>query len=327
MIGFDRDPAALARPRAAGAIDEIAPDLAALAERCRDRRARAAGRCRRRGAEPARPHSRSRQLVFDVASVKVPVVAAAPAGSRASSASHPLAGREIGGFARRRRGAVRGPHVGRNARAAIPRRSAPLDELIVALGARPLELDAAATRPARRDRRSHLPQLLSVALGARLAAAATPTAAVPTICAGRGCTRCCGSRIPPPPLWATDRAGKRAVRWRPSCDRRGRALETLAGRARPGRGRRPDVVLRTSRPRRRRARTSRPAAARSLPYAVPRGMTVAQRLLPLDLLPSVLVAGVSSASRPAQSGRRSSQPKLVTTQGPTMRRCRRTRHA
>jgi prephenate dehydrogenase len=111
-----------------------------------------------------------------VASVKGPVVAAAGTRLQRFVASHPLAGREVGGFA----AADAGLFAGRTwvvdpAAAAEPR--AALAALIAELGARVVEL-----APADHDRlvavTSHLPQALAVVLGARLGAvgAADPRA-------------------------------------------------------------------------------------------------------------------------------------------------------
>jgi prephenate dehydrogenase len=164
VIGFDHDPGALAAARAAGAIDDVAPDLETLAGNCEivglalpvDATVAALA------STPALARPR---LVFDVASVKRPVAAA---GERFPCfvPSHPLAGREVGGF-----GAADGAlFEGRRwvvAPGRDPAARAALGELIAMLGARVVELD-----PAEHDRlvaaTSHLPQLLSIVLGARL---------------------------------------------------------------------------------------------------------------------------------------------------------------
>lgn len=178
VIGYDRDPAALAAARTAGALDATAPDLAALAARCTvlaialpvDATVEALTALR----EQAGP-----ELVFDVASVKVPVVAAA-AGLPHFVASHPLAGRERGGFA------AADAHLFEGRTWAVvpaPDRAAQtrLEELIAGLGARVLTLDAGD-----HDRlvavSSHLPQLVSVALGAQLAEAGDADPRVYDLC-------------------------------------------------------------------------------------------------------------------------------------------------
>jgi prephenate dehydrogenase len=222
VVGFDRDAAALAAARAAGAIDEIAPTLAALAERCAVV-ALALPVDAVVGALEATDALAHPQLVFDVASVKVPIVAAARRFPRFVGA-HPLAGREIGGFA----GADPELFVRRTwvvTPGGVPAARALLDELIAVLGARPVELDAdthdrivAAT--------SHLPQLLSVVLGARLAdvAAGDPRA---YDLAGPGIASMLRLAHSPAPLWAMiarANAGPVAGELRAAA----RALETLA---------------------------------------------------------------------------------------------------
>jgi prephenate dehydrogenase len=166
VIGYDRDPEALRAATAAGAIDATAPDVATLAERCTvvaialpvdvtiDVLATT--------PQLARP-----ELVFDVASVKLPVVAAARELAH-FVASHPLAGRETGGF-----GAAAAELFDGCTWAIVPARDAAtqtrLEAFVTALGARPLVL-AAADHDRLVAISSHLPQLLSVALGAHLAA-------------------------------------------------------------------------------------------------------------------------------------------------------------
>ncbi len=166
VIGYDHDPGALQAALAAGALDATAPDLAALAERCAvvaialpvDVTARVLA---------ATPELAGPELVFDVASVKLPIVAAG-AGLPRFVASHPLAGRELGGFG----AADPALFEGRTwviVPAREPAAQARLEQFVAALGARALALTAAD-----HDRlvavSSHLPQLLSVALGAQLAA-------------------------------------------------------------------------------------------------------------------------------------------------------------
>lgn len=165
VVGYDRDPAALAAARAAGAIDETAADLAALAERATIV-ALALPVDAVVDALTSVDAFAGPQLVFDVASVKAPVAAA---GGRLSRfiGSHPLAGREIGGFAAADP-ALFASRTWVVAPGGDPAARRLLDELIAMLGARIVELD-----PATHDRlvaaTSHLPQVLSVLLGGRLA--------------------------------------------------------------------------------------------------------------------------------------------------------------
>jgi prephenate dehydrogenase len=178
VIGFDRDPAALAAATAAHAIDGTAPDLATLAARCTVV-ALALPVDATLAALAATPALSGPELVFDVASVKAPIVRAA-AGIERFVASHPLAGRERGGFA-----AADATLFDGCTWALAPARDAVaqarLETLIVALGARPLVVSAED-----HDRlvaiSSHLPQMLSVALGARLAAAGETDPRVYDLC-------------------------------------------------------------------------------------------------------------------------------------------------
>ncbi len=222
VIGFDRDPAALEAARAAGAIDETVPDLAALAERAQivalalpvDAVVSALDAT----AALAQP-----QLVFDVASVKVPIAAADRRFPRFVG-SHPLAGREVGGFA----AADAALFAGRTwvvTPGGEPAARALLDELIALFGARRIELEAAA-----HDRvvaaTSHLPQLLSVVLGARLADAAAGDPRAYDL-AGPGITSMLRLARSPAPLWASisrANAGPLAAELRAAAG----ALETLA---------------------------------------------------------------------------------------------------
>jgi prephenate dehydrogenase len=165
VIGFDRDPAALAAARAAGGVDETVSGLAELAERSAivalALPVDAVVDALTSVDALARP-----ELVFDVASVKVPVASAARRFPRFVG-SHPLAGREIGGFA----AADAALFVERTwvvTPGGDPAARALLAELIAHFGARPVELDA-ATHDRLVAATSHLPQLLSVLLGERLA--------------------------------------------------------------------------------------------------------------------------------------------------------------
>ena len=165
VIGYDRDPDALRAALAAGALDATAPDLAALAERCAIV-AIALPVDVTIDVLATTPELAEPELVFDVASVKLPIVAAA-GGLPRFVASHPLAGRELGGFAAADAALFEG-----RTWAIVPAREPAvggrLEQLVAALGARALMLSAAD-----HDRlvaiSSHLPQLLSVALGAQLA--------------------------------------------------------------------------------------------------------------------------------------------------------------
>jgi prephenate dehydrogenase len=178
VIGFDHDPGALRAATAAGALDATAPDLTALAERSTIV-AIALPVEVTLAVLAATPALNAPELVFDVASVKAPVVHAAQ-GIERFVASHPLAGRERGGF-----GAADAALFEGRTWALAPARNAAaqarLERLIVELGARPLVVAAGE-----HDRlvaiSSHLPQVLSVALGARLAAAGDADARVYDLC-------------------------------------------------------------------------------------------------------------------------------------------------
>ena len=167
VIGYDGDPDALRAATAAGVLAGTAPDLRALAERCAVV-AIALPVDATIEALSSTPALAAPELVFDVASVKVPVVTAA-IGLPRFVASHPLAGRETGGFAASDATLFEG-RTWAVVPALDPAVQARLEQLIVSLGARPLVLTAAD-----HDRlvaiSSHLPQVLSVLLGAQLAAA------------------------------------------------------------------------------------------------------------------------------------------------------------
>lgn len=178
VIGYDRDADALQAALAAGALDATVPDLAALAARA-PVIAIALPVDATVAALASTPALAQAELVFDVASVKTPVVAAA-AGLPHFVASHPLAGRERGGFAAADATLFEG-----RTWAVVPARDPAaqlrLEELVVALGARVLTVPAAD-----HDRlvavSSHLPQLVSVALGAELAAAGDADPRVYELC-------------------------------------------------------------------------------------------------------------------------------------------------
>ncbi len=198
VIGSDADAATLAAARAAGALDDVATGIGDLAERCEavvlalpiDATVAAL----RDVAALERP-----ALVFDVASVKAPVAAA---GAHLANfvPSHPLAGRERGGFAAAdaalfaNRTWVVDP-------AAAPAARERLGRLIAQLGARVVELG-----PVDHDRlvalTSHVPQALAVALGAQLAAAAARDPRAYAVC-GPGMASMLRLARSPAELWAT----------------------------------------------------------------------------------------------------------------------------
>ncbi|HEY5350216.1 MAG TPA: prephenate dehydrogenase/arogenate dehydrogenase family protein [Candidatus Lustribacter sp.] len=178
VVGYDRDPGALRAAVAAGALDATAPDLATLAERC-NVVAIALPVDVTIDVLATTPQLDRAELVFDVASVKLPIVEAAR--ERAHFvASHPLAGRETGGF-----GAADPALFEGCTWAVTPARDAAaqarLEAFVTALGARPLAIGAEE-----HDRlvavSSHLPQLLSVALGAHLAATGDADGRVYELC-------------------------------------------------------------------------------------------------------------------------------------------------
>lgn len=165
VIGFDRDADALRAATAAGALDGTAPDLAALAAQC-DVVAIALPVDVTIDVLRTTPALADAALVFDVASVKAPIVAAA-AGLPHFVASHPLAGRETGGFGAADATLFDGC-TWAIAPAADAAAQARLEAIVIALGARPL-LVAAAEHDRLVAVSSHLPQVVSVILGAYLA--------------------------------------------------------------------------------------------------------------------------------------------------------------
>jgi prephenate dehydrogenase len=177
VSGFDCDPAAVDAALAAGAIDERAAGLEELAGQCTVLALALpipATIDALRNPALARP-----ELVFDVASVKAPIAAA---GSRLPRfvPSHPLAGRESGGF-----GAADATlFAGRRwvlAAESDPALRERLAAFVTALGAQPLTL-ASADHDRLVALTSHLPQLLSVVLGARLAAAGADDPRAYSVC-------------------------------------------------------------------------------------------------------------------------------------------------
>jgi prephenate dehydrogenase len=178
VIGFDRDPETLRAAVAAGALDDTVPDVTALAGRCRIV-AIALPVDVTIDVLAATPALNGPDLVFDVASVKAPVVQAAR-GLERFVGSHPLAGREKGGFGAADATLFEG-RTWAIAPARDPGAQGLLEELVANLGAHPLVVPAAE-----HDRlvavTSHLPQLLSVALAAHLAAAGDADPRVYDLC-------------------------------------------------------------------------------------------------------------------------------------------------
>ncbi len=178
VIGFDQDAATLARAHARGALDAIVPDLVSLARGCDTLvvalpvdAAVAALRALEGVAGP--------RLILDVASVKVALLAAA-ASLPNYIGTHPMAGREHGGI-----DAADAALFEHATWAHSPHPGADLVDatraFIAAMGATPLQIE-----PAEHDAivalTSHLPQALSVALGAELAAAAADDPRVLELC-------------------------------------------------------------------------------------------------------------------------------------------------
>jgi len=178
VIGFDRDAETLSRALARGVIDASAPDLESLAGECETLIVAlpvdATGAALERLAGRSGP-----ALVIDVASVKLPLVLR---GARVANylGTHPMAGREQGGIDAADAGLFENatwaymPH--HDAELILRTRS-----FIAAMGALPLEID-----PVRHDAivalTSHLPQALSVVLGAALAVAADHDRRVMDLC-------------------------------------------------------------------------------------------------------------------------------------------------
>ena len=167
MTGLDRDSSAASRALARGAVQALEADLETLA-RCSDTLvialpvdATAAALQRLTGvAGPA--------LVIDVASVKAPLLRFAELVPNYIG-THPMAGRERGGIDAADRAlfesATWAYSLQPNPALAVRARA-----FLAAMGARPLEIDA-LRHDAIVALTSHLPQALSVALGAELARA------------------------------------------------------------------------------------------------------------------------------------------------------------
>ncbi len=159
VVGLDRDPVA------AALADSAAPSLEELASRCRtlvlalpiDETLQAIEALRARTFPQL-------ELVLDVASVKVPVMQRASAWALFAG-THPIAGAERGGAAHAREDLFSGrvwTYVPRDAA-----RDAAVCAFIETMGSRPFAIDAE-----QHDRAlaltSHLPQLISTALGSML---------------------------------------------------------------------------------------------------------------------------------------------------------------
>ena len=178
VIGYDRDSQTLREATAAGALHGTAATLAELAGRCTVV-AIALPVDATLDVLAAEPALAEPELVFDVASVKVPIVAAAGKLEH-FVASHPLAGRELGGF-----GAADATLFDGRTWAIAPARDAAaqarLEALVRVLGAVPL-----LVAPSDHDRlvaiSSHAPQVLSVMLGSALAGTGDADARVYDLC-------------------------------------------------------------------------------------------------------------------------------------------------
>ena len=164
-MGWDSDPANLAEAlergaldRAGGSLDDVLTDCSSLAVALPLPATLALLR-----SLAARPPAAT--LVFDVASLKVPVLGAA-AGLPSFVGTHPIAGSERSGPAAADAALFRDRVWTYEPSAAEPARSAAV-ALIAATGARPLPIVAAE-----HDRlialTSHLPQVVSTALAVRL---------------------------------------------------------------------------------------------------------------------------------------------------------------
>jgi prephenate dehydrogenase len=222
VIGYDRDARTLSRALAEGTIDAAASDLATLARGC-ETLVIALPVDATRAALEALAGSPGPALIIDVASVKAALV---PAGERVATyvGTHPMAGREQGGFE------FADPGLFANATwAHMPHPDAALvartRAFIVAMGASPLEIDA-ELHDAIVALTSHLPQALAVLLGAELAAAAHDDSRVMELC-GPGMMSMLRLARSPESMWApilTANAGPIALRLRSMA----RALDSAA---------------------------------------------------------------------------------------------------
>jgi prephenate dehydrogenase len=166
VIGFDTAPAHLAAARAAGAFDQSAASFAAVARECELLVLAMPIEPTVRALEELHTlHASALKLVIDVASVKVRILEAA-AGLPAFVGTHPIAGSERSGPQ-----AARADLFAGHSWAYVPA-GQELDQRAIAfierMGAYPVAVQAAE-----HDRivaaTSHLPQMLSVALGDALA--------------------------------------------------------------------------------------------------------------------------------------------------------------
>lgn len=183
ITGFDADPAALREARARGAVDDVAADLASLA-RSSDvlviaLPVDATVKALQTLAPPDRDVDAWPSLIVDVASVKTAVGAAAGDVPH-FVATHPLAGRERGGI-----GAADAALFAGRTWAYIPPGDAALETRVRAFIAA-MEAEAVAVTAADHDAivalTSHLPQALSVILGAALAEAVHEDPRVADLC-------------------------------------------------------------------------------------------------------------------------------------------------
>jgi prephenate dehydrogenase len=165
VVGWDADPANLAGAlergaldRAGGSLDDVLTDCASLALALPLPATLALLR-----SLAARPPAAT--LVFDVASLKLPVLEAA-AGLPAFVGTHPIAGSERSGPAAADAALFRDRVWTYEPAAAEPARSAAV-ALIAATGARPVPV-AAAEHDRLIALTSHLPQVVSTALAVRL---------------------------------------------------------------------------------------------------------------------------------------------------------------
>jgi prephenate dehydrogenase len=167
VTGFDRDPAALAVARERGAIDETVETLAALFSAV-DTLVLAGplDAILAQLAELKRLPPGPCNLIIDVASVKLPVSRAAGA-LAGFVATHPIAGSERSGPAAARADLFTGRTWTLDANAAPADRVAARAFIEDVLGARPLEI-ASDEHDRTIALTSHLPQLVSVALGSLL---------------------------------------------------------------------------------------------------------------------------------------------------------------
>lgn len=159
VLGWDRDVAAGELAKAVGALDDIAPDYAAVVAAKPDLLVLAAPPSA--VAEMVRRLERT-VLTIDVAGVKVPVCAAVPTGARFVG-THPMAGREMAGAGAASPALFRGAAWVICPVDAAAADVAAVESFVTDLGARPVVMT-----PAEHDEAvamvSHLPQLLAATL-------------------------------------------------------------------------------------------------------------------------------------------------------------------